>query len=266
MHNFAVKKIFSKMQTDNLQYYMVVDEKSTGPFTLEEVINHPALTPETLVWKPGLDNWMAAKTFPELSVTLSPNEPTDFQTPPDYANSNPGYNPHQTNHNRNQDSDPQNNQAQNPFANNPQYRENHSYRNNNPYNNNGYGNHNHYGYHDRYDERNRYYDPHDPHDPRNQYQNGYRPNFRTNWLPWAIVATVLGFFTSCIGAIFGIIGIVQANKANTFYSQGYEREGDAANSNARIMTIIGLVFAALGIIAAVWFGSFFSSLGNISYF
>lgn len=48
-----------------------------------------------------------------------------------------------------------------------------------------------------------------------QYENG--PIAHTNWLPWAIVATVLGFCTSCIGAILGIVGIVQANKANDFY-------------------------------------------------
>ena len=88
---------------------------------------------------------------------------------------------------------------------------------------------------------------------------------RTNWLPWAIVATVAGFFTSCIGAIFGIIGIVQANKANSFYAQGFDAEGDAANSNAKTMTIIGLIFAGIGILALFWFGNIFNGLNNLSY-
>ena len=223
---------------------MVVDEKSTGPYTLDEVILHPSITPETLVWKPGLENWMPAKTFPELAPAFTSKTGAEPQTPPDYSTQQPN----------------------NPFANNPQYRENHTYQNQNPFNrtHNPYAHQNHHGgYQNQYDDRNLYYDPHDPHDPRNQYQNGYRPNFRTNWLPWAIVATVLGFFTSCIGAIFGIIGIVQANKANTFYAQGYEREGDSANSNARIMTIIGLIFAALGIIFAFTFGNYFASFANL---
>lgn len=197
-------------------YYMVVDEKSTGPFTLAEVILHPALRPETLVWKPGLENWVAAETLPELVPAFtSQQKQHSYHTPPEYTSQNP--------------------EAHNPFANNPQYQPGHSY----PPRDNYYGRH--YG-----------------------YNQGYRNDIRTNWLPWAIVATVIGFFTSCIGAIFGIIGIVQANKANTFYAQNMNREGDAANSNAKIMTIIGLIFAGIGIAAFFWFGSFFSSLGSFS--
>ena len=206
-------------QEENQIYYMVVDEQSTGPYTYEQIIINPALKPETLVWKPGIDNWVAAKTLPEF-VSLFNNfgnfEEPNYkyqQTPPEYKQA-----------------------PNNPFANNPQYNHNHSYHNRNQYYN-------------RYDNS----------------RNGYRPAIRTNWLPWAIVATVLGFFTSCIGAIFGIIGIVQANKANTLYAQGYDGEGDAANSNARIMTILGLIFAGLGIIAIFWFGNAFSSLANLSY-
>lgn len=191
------------MQQDNsLQYYMVVDEKSTGPFNLDEVILHPQLTPDTLVWKPGLDNWVAAKTLPELDVAFRNQSQPNYQTPPEFTR------PH-------------------------------------------------------YQERPHYQHPYEqrPHYPRNNYQ----PGIRTNWLPWAIVATVVGFFASCIGAIFGIIGIVQANKANNLYAQGYDREADAANSNARVMTIIGLIFAGIGIVVAFWFGNILSGLSNLSY-
>ena len=67
---------------------------------------------------------------------------------------------------------------------------------------------------------------------------------------------MVGFFTSCIGAIFGIVGIVQANKANTCYARGLEPEGDAANANAKVMTIIGLVLAALGLLVMLYVGNF----------
>lgn len=207
-------------------YYMVVDEKSTGPYTLDEITLHPALNPETLVWKPGLDNWVAAKTLTELAPAFINNQQP--QTPPDYHNF----------HNQNSFKEERNSyseQSPNSFSQNPQYHQNHTYNN-------------------RYDYR---YD---------NYHNGYRPRMRTNWLPWAIVATIVGFFASCIGAIFGIIAIVQANKANTLYAQGFDREGDAANSNAKIMTIIGLIFAGIGIIVAFSFGSIFSSLSNLSYY
>ena len=231
-------------QESNNIYYMVVDEKSTGPYTLDEITLHPALTPETLVWKPGLDNWVAAKSFPELAPAFINHQgQNQYQAPPEYKSEQSDPHTNQYGHNTNQyepGSNTYENQRQpNPFANNPQYHSNHTYH------------HNRNNYYDRYD---------------NRYQNGYRPGIRTNWLPWAIVATVLGFFASCIGAIFGIIGIVQANKANTLYAQGFDREGDAANSNAKIMTIIGLIFAAIGIIIVLWFGSSFSTISNLTYF
>ncbi len=71
-----------------------------------------------------------------------------------------------------------------------------------------------------------------------------------NWLPWAIVGTVLGL-GSCLGLIFGIIGIVQANKANNLYASGYDREAEMANSNAKTMTIISLVIGGLAILGAI---------------
>lgn len=73
----------------------------------------------------------------------------------------------------------------------------------------------------------------------------------TNWLPWAITGTVLGALTCCLGLIFGIIGIVQANKANDAYALGDKNAGDSANSSAQTMTIISLVIAILGIIGSI---------------
>lgn len=75
----------------------------------------------------------------------------------------------------------------------------------------------------------------------------FTPVPHTNWMPWAIIATIVGVLVSCIGAIFGIIGIVQANKANSMYSLGRKAEGDSANSTAKIMTIIAFVLSACGI-------------------
>ena len=210
------------------QYYMVLDEKSTGPFTLDEVTLHPKLTPETLVWKPGLQDWVPAKTLPELFPAFN-RQSNNYEKPPKYNHIN-------NNDNTNEYNQVNENRDFNRFADNPQYQSNHNYH-----------------------QHHRYYNPND------RYRNDYRPSFRTNWLPWAIVATIVGFFASCLGAIFGIIGIVQANKANTLYAQGFDREGDQANSNAKIMTIIGLILAGIGILIAISFGGVFTSLGNLSY-
>lgn len=213
------------MEQDRI-YYIVIDENPTGPFTLDEITLNSALNPESLVWKPGLDNWVAAKTLPELAPAF--HNTFRQQTPPEFSSSFESKDYQHTH--RQEYNEP------NRFGNNPQYNPHHSYHHQGHYN------------------------------PGNPYRDGYRPAFHTNWLPWAIVATIVGFFASCIGAIFGIIGIVQANKANSMYARGFDSEGDAANSNAKIMTIIGLIFAGIGILVALWFGSIFSSLGSYSSF
>ncbi len=73
----------------------------------------------------------------------------------------------------------------------------------------------------------------------------------TNWLPWAVGGTVVGFLFSCIGVIFGIIGIVQANKANEAFAVGNEVAGEQANNTAKTMTIIALAFGGVGLITTV---------------
>ena len=72
----------------------------------------------------------------------------------------------------------------------------------------------------------------------------------TNWLPWAIVGTVLGL-SSCLGLIFGILGIVNAKKANDFYLYGNDVQGDFANSSAKTWTIASLVLGAIGVIGNI---------------
>ena len=198
-----------------IQYYIAIEGQSIGPMSLVDLLLHPGLRPNTLVWKTGMPDWKPAKEFPELESKF--DDPT---VPPEVKD----------------------------FASNPQYKPGHSYQERKG------------GAYHRFESNH-------PTDFREPYHSQYnRPSIHTNWLPWAIVATIVGFFTSCIGAIFGIIGIVQANKANTFYAQGFDREGDAANSNAKIMTIIGLILAGIGIIVAGWFGYLFRSPGNISSF
>lgn len=87
----------------------------------------------------------------------------------------------------------------------------------------------------------------------------------TNWLPWAIVTTVLGGFCGCIGLILGIIAIVQANKANNFYRIGDTQQGDSANSAAKTLTIVGLIVDGLSLIfGLVFLNSYTSMLSNFS--
>jgi hypothetical protein len=249
------------MQT---QYFLIINEQQAGPFSKEELAGRH-ITSETLVWRAGLPDWTKASSLPELadiiaietgyedlgtgedsrwfamingqqtgpytietliSMGLTPRTPVWRNGMPDWAEASTvpeimkhftstppphyGFNPNQGYANPN-------------YARQNQYNANHS---NNGWNN-GYG---------------------------NQYGNGMNNNGwnnqgqRINWLPWAIVATIVGFCFSCIGAIFGIIGIVNANKANSLFAAGYDDMGDQANNTAKIMTIIGFVLAGIGLI------------------
>lgn len=99
--------------------------------------------------------------------------------------------------------------------------------------------------------------------PYNPYgQPGYPTGYQiphTNWLPWAIIVTVLSAF-SCIGLIIGIISIINASKANDFYANGRVAEGDSANNTARILTIVNIVLLGITIIAYVIY--FFAILAS----
>lgn len=88
-------------------------------------------------------------------------------------------------------------------------------------------------------------------DPYSIYGREPQPIQHTNWLPWAIIGTIFGALFSCIGMIFGIIGITKANAANRFYNEGFEENGNMSNSSARTMTIIALVLGGIGFVLTV---------------
>ena len=83
------------------------------------------------------------------------------------------------------------------------------------------------------------------------YNHQYQNIPHKDWLPWAIVSTVLGLFCSCIGSIFGIIAIIKANSANRLYREGSYQQAEAENSSAKTMTIIGFAIAIIGIIGNI---------------
>lgn len=175
-------------------YYIIVDGQQQGPLVHDE-LKFRYITPETYIWREGLEGWVKAGTLPELSDLFTPAQPKPdtprYPTSQQMSGQQPSYQP--------------------PYG--------QGY--NRPYQQPGSG---------------QYYE---------------EPIAHTNWLPWAIVATVLGFCTSCIGSVLGIIGIVYANKANDFYNRGNRAEGERNNNTARTCTIIGLVLAGIGLIGSI---------------
>ena len=181
-----------------MEYFAIINGAQAGPMSKAQLAL-AGITPQTMVWRQGLQDWVKAETLPELNDVFMEDSAFGGYARPE--------------------------EQLNPYANDdrpvsPA-----------PYNN----------YSDQ---------PKRP-NPYNPYGNGGQPIAHTNWLPWAIVGTILGTAFSCIGMIFGIIGIVKANKANGFYQNGLGAEGDVANSSAKVMTILALVLGGIGLVMMI---------------
>lgn len=182
-----------------MEYFAIINGAQAGPMSKAQLAL-AGITPETMVWRQGLQDWVKAETLPDLNDVFM--EDSAFGG---YARPEEQLNPYAC-----EDRDRQ----ETPVA---------------PASYNNYG------------------QPKRP-NPYNPYGNGGQPIAHTNWMPWAIVGTILGTIFSCVGMIFGIIGIVKANKANEFYQNGLGAEGDVANSSAKVMTILALVLGGVGLI------------------
>ena len=48
------------------EWYILVDGEQEGPYDVEELMADFRLTPDTFVWKEGLENWKPIREVPEL--------------------------------------------------------------------------------------------------------------------------------------------------------------------------------------------------------
>ncbi len=56
------------------KYYIVIDNKQEGPFTIEELRNKN-ISQTTLVWSENMENWEEAKNVTELNQTIKKSPP-----------------------------------------------------------------------------------------------------------------------------------------------------------------------------------------------
>lgn len=219
-------------------YYLIIDGQQVGPMPRTELLGN-GLSPDTPVWREGLADWVKASTLPELNDLLFVQVAEDINPGTQPPHVEPPH-PSQPNYNQQPYGQPY---GQQPYGQQPYGQQ--------PYGQQPYG--------QQYGQPNYGYGRQQaPYDPYNQQEIPH-----TNWLPWAIVATVIGCMTSCISLILGIIAIVKANKANNLYAYGDREGGDAANSSARTMTIISFVFDAIAILAVT--GLFLSGMADNLY-
>lgn len=104
----------------------------------------------------------------------------------------------------------------------------------------------------QYPQPNPYPQQQNPYQQNPYQQLGYEAP-HTNWMPWAIVATVLGL-CSLIPFVFGIVGIFKASKANNLYQQGATVEAESVNNSAKIFTFIALGLEVLSFIIGFCIG------------
>ena len=219
-------------------YFIISEGQQAGPFPKEH-LKARGVEKDTYVWREGLEGWVPASELPELQDIF---EETIIQAVPQQPYGQPQQPYRQPQQPYRQPQQPYG-QPQQPYG-QPQQ----------PYGQpqQPYG-----------QPQQPYGQPQQPYGqpqpPYGQPQPYGNPVPHTNWMPWAIVGTIVGALFSCIGMIFGIIGIVKANNANKAYAVGDETGGDMNNSSAKTMTIIALVLAGIGLIVnLVWFGSLYA--------
>jgi hypothetical protein len=50
----------------NREWYILLEGSKEGPYSVSELRKHPAVTPDTLVWKVGFSSWIPVRDVPEL--------------------------------------------------------------------------------------------------------------------------------------------------------------------------------------------------------
>lgn len=48
------------------EWFIHIEGKQEGPFSIKDLKNDHRLTPDTLVWKKGMKKWMPIRSIPEL--------------------------------------------------------------------------------------------------------------------------------------------------------------------------------------------------------
>jgi len=233
----------------NTQYFIIIDGQQQGPYP-KEILRIQGMTPETFVWREGLEAWVPASTLPELADILADDSAfSSYARPEEAAQPQPGQEQLQPE----QSQQPQYYGQQSPQPGNGQQQ---YYGQQQPYNGQQqqyYGQQQPYNGQQYNGQQQQYYGQQPQYYGQQNYgQPGSFPTPHTNWMPWAIVSLCLNFVIgNIISVVLAIFGIVYANKANNFYQIHQDEQGRVANSSAKSLTIISYVVMLLGLILII---------------
>ncbi len=229
----------------DIKYFLIENGSSTGPFTFEE-LKGKNINKESMVWHEGLTDWKKAGEVPALVPLFEPV--ANPGTPPPHASMNTGVPEYYAMINGIQVGPMapallvQNGMTPSTMvwcAGLPDWVPAYTRSELSPYfNSTANLNSAASGY-----------------NPGGYNSNPYRPANGIHYqsmMGMAIAATILSFLFSCIGMIFGIIAIVNANKAKDAYLLGDEVNMDLYNGKAKTNSIIAFVLAGIGFFVSLF--------------
>lgn len=73
----------------NKIWYINIDGKQEGPFSILDLKKDTRITPETLVWKEGFPNWKPIGQVPELKDVFADESPNEEKKPEETKKSSP---------------------------------------------------------------------------------------------------------------------------------------------------------------------------------
>lgn len=81
---FQKKKELKNLELEK-EWFIFVENQPAGPYDLIQLKNDYRFTPDTLVWKKGFAEWVAARFVPELQdvfkdESTSPTTPEDLES------------------------------------------------------------------------------------------------------------------------------------------------------------------------------------------
>lgn len=221
-----------------MEYYIIVNEERKGPYSLEE-LQSVDFSADTLVWRAGMESWQPASSLIELQSILNSSKPEckteqnsdsrlffaiidGKQTGPYTADALIGM----------------------------------GINGNTPVWTQGMEKwtiaENVDDFKDKFAMRPPVYSPEPPEEIK-----PFPIRRKCIWMGWAITSSIINFITMLIigfpfiGLVFGILGIIYSNNADSKYASQFPELARSDESNARIMTIISMVIAGISIIGAV---------------
>lgn len=178
-----------------MKYWLIIDGVQKGPLSIEEVAAQPGLNPSTPIWHEGLADWTTAGAVPEVASL--------FQGAGQPHQAEPRQSFGQQNYNQGYFNQGYPNQGYNQQA----YGQN-------PYGQQQYGN---------------------PYQQGGGYDPNRLPPMPSNYLIWAILATI------CCCIPTGIVAIFFSAKVSSAYYRGDYMAALDASSKAQLWIIISVV-------------------------